>query len=450
MELTNKRLTLIRRLLSSDASCAVFVLVLVYAVHVTSGVIASSDSRWVVPSAKSLIDQGNLDLDEFPDAYNEDRFTRMEQHHGHWYSGFPIGMPLLATPFVYLLDRGSRVLFHYWPHLEQRLIASSGQPVEHITVLTVYWRVELIIATFFIAVASVLMYLAAREVLDKPRALLIAFLFAFCTAAWSTGSRSLGQQTGSMLMLNAVLLLALHARKRPWVIQLAALPVAFAYVVRPTNSLVVAFFTVFVALRYTRYLPAYLGWAFLVAVPWLTYNRLVYESFLPSYYSPGFHGIGVPSCDALTGLLISPSRGLLIFDPLVVLSIVGFALKYRKRELSLLDACVATIIVLHWIVISGYGAWWGGHSYGPRLFVDMVPLFMYLLFPVIANLRRPFTPGRRVLVAATVVLAAWGFFVNYRGATNLQTWAWNRDPINVDDHPEHVWDWSDPQFLRGL
>jgi len=24
---------------------------------------------------------------------------------------------------------------------------------------------------------------------------------------------------------------------------------------------------------------------------------------------------------------------------------------------------------------------------------------------------------------------------------------WNATP-SVDDHPEHVWDWSDPQFLR--
>jgi hypothetical protein len=28
--------------------------------------------------------------------------------------------------------------------------------------------------------------------------------------------------------------------------------------------------------------------------------------------------------------------------------------------------------------------------------------------------------------------------------------SWDETPVDVDDHPERVWDWSDPPFLRGL
>jgi hypothetical protein len=37
--------------------------------------------------------------------------------------------------------------------------------------------------------------------------------------------------------------------------------------------------------------------------------------------------------------------------------------------------------------------------------------------------------------------------INLRGATDGRTALWNVIPINVDEKPERVWDWSDPQFL---
>jgi hypothetical protein len=37
--------------------------------------------------------------------------------------------------------------------------------------------------------------------------------------------------------------------------------------------------------------------------------------------------------------------------------------------------------------------------------------------------------------------------VSHRGIGSVQ---WNGEPVNVDFHPNRVWDWSDPQFLRGL
>jgi hypothetical protein len=49
---------------------------------------------------------------------------------------------------------------------------------------------------------------------------------------------------------------------------------------------------------------------------------------------------------------------------------------------------------------------------------------------------------------AFAVLAAWSFLVHFNGATNPRTFAWNHQPVNVDEHPERLWDWRDPQFLR--
>jgi hypothetical protein len=40
-------------------------------------------------------------------------------------------------------------------------------------------------------------------------------------------------------------------------------------------------------------------------------------------------------------------------------------------------------------------------------------------------------------------------FINARGATSHATWLWNTRPIGVDERPERLWDWREPQFLAG-
>jgi hypothetical protein len=40
--------------------------------------------------------------------------------------------------------------------------------------------------------------------------------------------------------------------------------------------------------------------------------------------------------------------------------------------------------------------------------------------------------------------------VHARGATSIAANQWSALPSSVDDARWRVWDWSDPQFLRGL
>jgi hypothetical protein len=35
-----------------------------------------------------------------------------------------------------------------------------------------------------------------------------------------------------------------------------------------------------------------------------------------------------------------------------------------------------------------------------------------------------------------------------QGALDISGYAWNADPVSVDAHPERLWDWRDPPFLR--
>jgi hypothetical protein len=108
--------------------------------------------------------------------------------------------------------------------------------------------------------------------------------------------------------------------------------------------------------------------AALFAAVWLCY--------LPGNmgYTPGFHGGNPFVAEALAGDLISPGRGLFIYSPVLVFSVVGFALKVTSRRLMMLDLTLAGCVTVHWIAIARVNrAWWAGHSYGPRFFADMLP-----------------------------------------------------------------------------
>jgi len=94
--------------------------------------------------------------------------------------------------------------------------------------------------------------------------------------------------------------------------------------------------------------------------------------------------------------------------------------------------------------------WWGGASYGQRLFADMTPYLTYLLIPFVAWVTSTRTPGRVTLVAVFVVAALASVVVNAQGALNESTARWSAFPVSIDAEPVRVWDWRQPQFLAGI
>jgi hypothetical protein len=146
--------------------------------------------------------------------------------------------------------------------------------------------------------------------------------------------------------------------------------------------------------------------------------------------------------------MISPGRGLFIFTPVLIFSIVGIILKARRASLTSLDIALCCIIFLHWIAISSFPHWWGGYSFGPRFFSDMTPFLIYFLIPVVALL---LSGGQgikmKAFVALFVLAAGVSFAIHMRGATSNATMFWNRVPLSVDEHPERLWQWNDLQFL---
>ena len=114
------------------------------------------------------------------------------------------------------------------------------------------------------------------------------------------------------------------------------------------------------------------------------------------------------------------------------------------------------LLVAHWLTLSLFPHWWGGHYYGPRLFADALPWLLALSALATAAWRRatlchPQGRGRwRLEQAVAALLVLLAVVINGAGALSEETRYWNDRPVNVDDRPERVWDWSDPQFLAWL
>ena len=446
--------------------CAVGLFLATWAVHAACPEVTSFDSRWTVPIAVSLLERGDANIDEYSGLFEQERYAGVEcvsregvvrrgppvRCNGHFYSQYPVAVPVLAAPLVWMVDRCLQ--------MASPVTRPFTDPGRHPAREAFFRRdliagravVELVLASLLVALTATVVFAIALEYLPPLPALAPAVVLAFGTSAWSTGSRALWQHGPSMLMLAVALLLLVRSRRRPGIAPWIALPLALAYTVRPTNAIPVAAITVLVLVRYPRSMPRFLLIAAPVAALFFGYNAAIYHRAFPPYYSmrpqaPTTAAAGASFLKALAGNLVSPSRGLFVFTPVLLAAVYGMWLALRTRWNGGLSVCIAAILAAHWVTISLYtGFWWAGHSYGPRLFTDMLPFLCFFLIPAIGRWRE--RGARRVPAVLFALLLCFSAAVHGRAAVSTAVWRWNVEPVNVDAYPGRVWDWKDPQFLR--
>ncbi len=425
------------------------VFVLAALVYVASPVHVQADSLWSIPTAISLLREGNANLDEYRTAYQ--RMPHGTVHVGeHVYPWYPLAVPLVALPVVALMEGGARMGLRLLPHPPGWLVLWDAHfnAVGDVA-FGYYARTERFIASLCAALAVALFFAAARRRLEVAPALLVTAVLAFGTGLWSTASRVLWQHGPSAALLAAVvLLLTADAPGRRWAFWLG-LTAALAYVVRPTNALTALGLLVYLALRRPRALLGFALGAGVVALPFCALNLALYQALLPPYFRPGMLG-GGHLLEALAGNLVSPSRGLFVWTPIFLLAVGSALHRLLRHTLAAAEAWMLAVVLLHWASISLLPQWWAGDSVGPRLFSDVSPYLCWLLVEPTSRAWQRFRAGQPGWLLLLVGLGLWGALVHGRGATQQAVHAWNDGPPTVDAAPERVWDWRDVQFLRGL
>jgi len=445
------------------AGSRLLLLVVALVVYGASPVVQNTDSYLTVPTAQSLLTDGDFDLGDLDAPLVADHYGITTDDDGAPVSIYPWTGSLPHLPAIVAVDAAHAL--------------SIGPGTTELIEDDAMGGLQLATASALTALVVMLVGMLAFERLsgDVRRrrflAIAIALVFAFGTGAWSTTSRALWQHAPVLLALAIATLMAQRLALEPdatrsnrrAVVMGAAL--AYAYTVRPTSALAFVALTGWIVWQRRTRLGALLGGAAAVVLPWFVVNAVAFGTLLPPYHrgklpqSTGQASFALHAdyLEALAANLVSPARGLLVHTPLVVLAVFGLVL--TPRTLRPLDRVLAACVVAHLLVISGLrSGWWGGFSYGARYWSDMLVFLTLLAVPAVDRLAaawrtRPRAASTRVAAATCVTALVVGVAMSSQGALSKATLCWNdrwEDEATVDEEPSRIWSWTDPQFLAGI
>ena len=364
---------------------------------------------------------------------------------GVYANRYGLGAGLFAAPFV-------AAVYPFAPDLYQRASPS------------LLWHTAKVAAACAVAGSAVFLFLAALAFVRPSTAAWLALAYGLGTCVWSSSSQTLWQHgpTELFLALGTFLLLRENrVRSAPWV----GLSYTLAFACRPTAALAVAAAAVYYLVRDRR---AFLGFAagcLPVAVLLSVYNLHYFGQWVVLGQLGGAAGkspslgaaaaqvapttasspnpFGTSFASGLTGILLSPSRGLLVFSPAIGFLCWGMVRTWRDRTFAALRPVSIAAVAMCLVVARWYG-WWGGWCYGYRLLVDAVTLLAFFAIPVAEEIRR-----RRILLLACGACLAWGFMVQVVGAFAYDVVGWNhRAFIQVEVQGSEPRLFTDPDQAR--
>ena len=412
---------------------AVMIFAITSAIFLASPVRGLTDARYTPLVGEALLRHGSFALDQWFVGRTNLSY-QLERVGGHVYYRYPPGGPVLVAPLVWVLARLG--------------LSAVGPDEQYDSGGDRY--VQAVLAALLMALLAVIFLRTALLVLIPRWSWIVALAGALGTQVWSTASRVLWSDTFLTLILGAVVwLLVLHetGRRRLSAPLLATL-LAWGYFCRPTASLAIMAITLYL-MRYHRGLVgSYLATGAVWIVVFVTYSWLTFGTLLPTYYRTGtfsLHSFG----SGLLGILLSPSRGQLVFVPVTLFVAYLLARYWRSLPLPRLIMPALLSVLAHVALISIFEQWHGGHSYGPRYLTPLVPWLVLLAALGLRALLERRAPAMRIELAAGAVLLACSVLVQARGTCARATWEWNKTPADVSLHPERVWDWRDPQLLAG-
>lgn len=394
-----------------------------------------SDPAIALLASQALVDHQTLSLDSyrFPDrsAYALFGDYRIRRIRGGTYY-YSIGVPILSAPAVWVANR-----FGYHM-LDQRAEFATQN----------------LLSALSCALLFVILFHVCRSFVGPVPSLTIATASTLGTSIMSTGASALWT-TDYALIFVALALLRLARRElgapSRWDVAWVTGLVAAGFLCRPATGLFgvgcVVYFLGDRDRALARGAAAVLGAvALVVGLSWLIPVSLVHNYYWPARLWPVN-----PLGEGVQYMLLSPSRGLFVFSPFLVLVTAGALWKLPRLRRNRMFWLSVTWIVLH-VVFSAVkkGRWWGGHSFGPRVLVDIVPAFVILSCLVWRDLAAAGHPRlRRLGLTGYLVLAAVGVAIHSgQGLFNPSTHLWNAAP-DVDRFPEYALDWRYPQFMAS-
>lgn len=414
------------------------------------------DSRYLSAVSHALLHDHSAALpDNFWPSNRADRAYQLREVDGAVFHYFPAAPATLTVPIVAAYE-----LFGVSPVSDQGRFRGNNER-----------RILRFAAAFVAASLCLILYLLGRLFLPPGPTLGLVMAFAFGTQIFSTISRAFWSHAWAVLLMALGLYLVLASTRLPRIaLMAAATALSWSFFCRPTMSLSILGISALLVVRRQKHVTLFLATGVAWAAAFVIRSVTLFGTVVPHYFSESNFQSG-RSTDAIfsqyphavLGNLVSPGRGLLIFVPMVAW-ILWFVIADSKR-LSARDLALTGLLVVtaHWQLISFFGNWTGGKSFGPRLLSDIVVWLFVLgalaLQATLARVRASGFRACRVRFALLALTVAASVFVNTRGATSRATWNWrsfDRPPAWATSggspmlRPGGIWNWRHPQFMAGL
>jgi hypothetical protein len=367
--------------------------------------IGAGDTRANERVAVSLVQEGDLDLDEHPEV--EPPFAR--QVGEHRVSIYPPLTPVLAAPVFALA--GLVV------DLDETGSALAGK----------------LAAALLCGLAAGALFMAVGLRRSWSEAAAAAVVFGLGTTVAST-AQALWQHPAAVFALSAALVLMVHAEDAAKWAGRAGLPLGLLVAARHADLPLAAVLALGIAVRYPRRLPHLVLWGALPVALTLAYNAHTFGSPWSHGFSDSASRFNAPWGVGHLGLLLSPGKGLLVFTPVAAVAAAGLVLAFRRGE-RWLSGTLGAAALVHWLFMGRWGEWHGGDSWGPRLLTDALPL-LFLFLPEGFELL-PWV-GRLLAVFSIAVQALGMFAYDYRwervhargeGAERPEVWDLAESPL---------------------
>jgi hypothetical protein len=397
--------------------------------------VKNSDFTHSLLVSQALLEHQTVRLDAYKDkvdlAHHFDYNYRIEKVNGHYYYFHSIGTPLLSLPLVKVAN----------------LLGKDMAALED----------EYALLRFMAAITCILIFVVIYQIcrcyLEVEPSLVISLVSVLGSTLISTLGIGLWNMNLAVLFIALSLLFVVRydsgqANKISpfWL----GFSLFLAYLCRPTSAIPIVIIFAYVFLKHRVVFLKLVGVFSVLFLLFVGWSWLTYEQVLPNYYLLPVNKSDHPIIfgQALYGHLLSPARGVFIFSPFFIVVIGGSLWLYDKVIKRPLLWLSITWFCLQVLALSTWRAWWGGHSYGPRLLTDAIPaliLTTVLLWQEARWYKR--RAVKTVLVGSYIALGMVGVFINTgQGLYNPSTYLWNKDP-NVDRYPEYLFDWKYPQFL---
>lgn len=404
------------RKVDNQTAMLLFVAASLVFVALSRGVFLYGDDVLMFQVTESIVERGAFDVSA-PYVIGSNANPSIGDD-GRGYAKYGIGQSLVAIPMYIVSD----LLLEPLLPLEE-----ARDPFGNLRLGPLIFGTTLTNA--LLAGASVaLLWLLARAVgYRRQTAFALALLLAFTTplAHYAAGFLSEPLTMFTLLLTVYGLMKATTGKPRQLLLWLALSGVAAGLALASRIAIGVALvapalWLLWLAWGWSRQswrtaVLACLAWGTPITL-WLigiaTYNQIRFGSIFESGYGNEARDFTEPFLTGLTGLLLSPGKGVLWYSPALFLALAGGWRFYRRqRPLALvIVGMFVPLIALY----SRYYSWEGGGVWGSRFLLPLLPLLLLPAGEIIERLWQPSAQRRwaSIAVVALALLGGWVSFIS--------------------------------------